>query len=120
MILKMPKAELSITVLHMSNMRKEVRKGFKRMYSKDEYKEKMQLFDDAKNVLENALDDVEEEQDLVAIHLTMPELEFLNAFLEWYLSKLTTIDTVGSDGKKQIELLNNTCQELKNAVVAYA
>lgn len=120
MIVNLPKNELSITLLHISNMRKEVKKGFKRTYGKDDYKEKMKLFDDAKGILEASLSESEESEQEIDVHFSSAEIEFLNAFLEWYLTKITKIDDVGQDGKLQIELLTSACTKLKNAVTAYA
>jgi DNA-binding protein Fis len=79
---------LAVLLLHMATMRDSIKKGFKRNYGLLEGRKKIKIYDDVKNVIEQAF--VQEQEN---VSFNKEQYEMISSFLEWYLQEL----------KKQVE-----------------
>lgn len=90
MQLLLKKIEMATLVLHMSIMRKNVKKGFKSRYGKKEAKELLNHFDDLKKCLVDGLEGIEDENDYYEkiIGFSERNITILSEFLNWYISEV--------------------------------
>lgn len=88
MLLKANKLEIAVLILHLSIMRKNVKKGLKNNYGKKEGKEILQSFDEVKVNLEDSLYLLEEDHQEAEIIFSENELNMVSSFLDWYIPEI--------------------------------
>lgn len=90
MQLLLKKIEMATLVLHISIMRKNVKKGFKSRYGKKEGKELLNHFDDLKKCLVDGLKGLEDENNYYEkiIEFSERNITILSEFLNWYVSEV--------------------------------
>lgn len=119
MILQLNNKEMAALVLHMSIMRKNVRKGFKSNYGNDS-KKVIASYDEVKNTVATALETTHED-DSCYLHFNIKEVDMLFSFLEFYVMQLhDTLDfkKISSEDNEQIEclkMIKSKTEELKAA-----
>jgi len=122
-VFKVNKQQLAALVLHMSIMRKNVKKGLKSNYGSKEGKELVKVFDQIKEQLQEALLTLEvtPEEDTQETILLFEENELIlmRSFLSWYVTEIeVTYEVAGKhfdqEEKEQIELLNDFNKQLES------
>lgn len=123
MILRLIKPEIGALLLHMSIMRKNVRKGFKTNYG-SKAKETLASYDEVKQTLINVLEDQENAAEWTDLHFNIKEVEMLHSFLDFYTKEINKtfedVKKLGSDDQEQIAALNNVKTKVDEMMVAYA
>lgn len=91
MILQLEKNEMAALVLHMSIMRKNVRKGFKSNYG-SQSKEVLKSYDEVKNTVIKQLEGLEEDPGCMVFHFNILEINMLHSFLGFYMAELNKLE----------------------------
>ncbi|WP_117161277.1 hypothetical protein [Paraliobacillus sp. X-1268] len=103
MIVRLKNIDIGVLCLHMSIMRQNVRKGFKRTYGKEEGKKRLTLFDEVKGLLEFELNQLDEGEanKLKQFYFDDNTLMMVSSFLDFYTMKLAS--TLQQAGKINVE-----------------
>lgn len=120
MILSLNHKEMASLVLHMSIMRKNVRKGFKKNYGKDS-KETLASYDEVKETIIHTLEGMEEHQGEKDLHFNIKDINMLLSFLEFYIPKVEEeikLIEMKEEDKDQMECLKNIKEKLDILKVA--
>lgn len=110
MILNLETKEVAVLVLHMSIMRKNVRKGFKSNYG-NEAKEILVSYDEVKNTMISALKEMAEQEEKRDFNFNIREIEMLSSFLDFYIVQFQAVideskDNVSQEDKLQVDYLH--------------
>lgn len=117
MILKTSRLEIAVLILHMSIMRKNVKKGFKSNYGKDEGKEILQSFDSVKATLEASFKVLEDDGKETELHFNVVEVNTLSSFVDWYTAELeVTFEAAGRKIPEADQRNINTLKEIKDKI----
>lgn len=115
MILELNKKEMAALTLHMSIMRKNVRKGFKSNYG-SLAKSVLSSYDDVKNTTAQALEGLEG-QEKHTFNYNIKEIDMLHSFLSFYL--IETEKEFSSHDLKEEDKEHLTCLEQIKSKVEY-
>lgn len=117
MILKTSRLEIAVLILHMSIMRKNVKKGFKSNYGRDEGKEILQSFDSVKSTLEASFEVLEDDGKETELHFNVAEVNTLSSFVDWYTAELeVTFEAAGRKVPEADQRNINTLKEIKDKI----
>jgi hypothetical protein len=86
-MIKLTNVEAATIVLHMSIMRKNIKKGFKKNYGIFEGKKYLKIYD---GIVNSIGEEVDEEFETIYIDLNEKEQELLYSFLDFYLKQLSS------------------------------
>lgn len=115
-MIKANKLQVAAVILHMGIMRKNLKKGLKRNHGNKEAKELINIFDQAKEKLEEALLILEvtpeEDTQEALLIFEQSELNILGSFLSWYVTEIEiSYEVAGKhlhqEEKEQMELLKD-------------
>lgn len=98
MILKVKRLEIAVLVLHMSIMRKNIKRGFKSNYGRDEGEEVFRSFESVKTNLGTAFTALEDDNKETELHFNAIEVNTLSSFVDWYTVEVEV--TLEAAGKK--------------------
>ena len=127
MILNMEQNEMAVLVLHMTIMRKSVRKGFKKNYGSKEGKEVLASYDEVKAALSEILklddENAEVPEGPQEIHFNIKEIDMLDAFLSWYNKEVD--ESIGEKkihqtDREQLDALKEIKEKVDGLRLAYA
>lgn len=122
-ILKTNKQQLAAMVLHMSIMRKNVKKGLKNNYGSKEGKELTKVFDEIREQLQDALLTLEitpeEDTQETILLFEEKELTLIHSFLSWYVTEIeVTYEVAGKhlnqEEKEQINSLKDFNKQIES------
>lgn len=117
MILKTSRLEIAVLILHMSIMRKNVKKGLKSNYGRDEGKEILQSFDSVKSTLEASFEVLEDDGKETELHFNVVEVNTLSSFVDWYTAELeVTFEATGRKVPEADQRNINTLKEIKDKI----
>lgn len=124
MILRANKLELAVLILHMSIMRKNIKKGFKSNYKSDKGKGVLTSFDTVKTTLQEGFEALEDEINEVDLHFNIVEVNTLSSFIDWYISEVDlTFEAAGKKVQKadqeQMELLKEVKTKIDVLKIEY-
>lgn len=119
MIVTVNKLQIAVVVLHMSIMRKNVKKVLKSNYGSKEGKGLLNIFDGAKEQLEVAFESLEKDTDLIQLNFNENELNIICSFLSWYIREYElTYEVAGKElhqeDKEQLDLLKDFNSKLES------
>lgn len=119
MILNLNKTEVAVLLLHLTLMRKNVKKGFKK---KENGEEVFNSFETVRLSLEEAIEKMEDKEiETIELHHNIKEINTLDSFLSWYIEKLerTLIESgrITKEDKGQIESLISVHQQTINLLM---
>lgn len=120
MILQLEKNEMAALVLHMSIMRKNIRKGFKSNYG-TEFKVYLNSYDEVKVTVSEALEGMSEKSSHFIFNFNIREIDMIFSFLEFYimqLHELVDLEKVNEVDSKQIGYLTNIKEKAKECKAA--
>lgn len=125
MILELNRVEMAVLSVNMAALRKNVRKGFKSNFGKQEGQEKLEIYDEIKTALNNGIEQTEEEEQERELHFNKNEIDMLNDFVPWYLLELeSTYEEAGKkikgEDKKVIETLQTIKEKIERVIENYA
>ncbi|MDQ0412882.1 hypothetical protein [Mesobacillus stamsii] len=124
MIIELSRVEMAVLSVNMAALRKNVRKGFKSNFGKQEGQEKLEVYDEIKAALNDGIEKTEEEQKR-ELHFNKYEIDMLNDFVPWYLLELeVTYETAGKklkgEDKKVMETLQGIKEKIERVIENYA
>jgi hypothetical protein len=119
MIFKAKRKQLAALVLHMSVMRKNIKRGLKSNYGSKEGKELVKVFDKVKSQLQEALLQLEDDLQESTLIFEENELTLIHSFLSWYVTEIdVTYQKAGKqldqEEKEQIELLKDFNKQIES------
>ncbi len=120
MLIRLEKKEVGALLLHMSIMRKNVRKGFKSNYKGDS-KSVLASYDEVKNTLTQVLES--DSNDWNDLHFNIKEVEMLHSFLEFYTKEIdrTFLDKkISVEDQQQIDSLHEVKIKVDEMILSYA
>lgn len=125
MILRANKLEIAVLILHMSIMRKNIKKGFKSNYKSDKGKEVLSSFDSVKTTLQEGFEALEDEKKEIDLHFNVIEVNTLSSFIDWYIEEVDlTFEAAGKKvkqaDKEQMDLLKEIKIKIDELKVQYA
>lgn len=115
MILQLEKNEMAALVLHMSIMRKNIRKGFKSNYG-TEFKVYLNSYDEVKLTVTEALEGMNEQDNHFTFNFNIREIDMIFSFLDFYimqLHELVDLDKVNEVDSEQIQYLTTIKEKAK-------
>jgi len=116
MILNLSRVEMAVLSVNMAALRKNVRKGFKSNFGKQEGQEKLEIYDEIKAALNDGIEHTEEEQEK-ELHFNKNEIDMLNDFVPWYLLELEiTYEAAGKKLKGEDQQVIETLQGIKEKI----
>jgi len=80
MIIELSRVEMAVLSVNMAALRKNVRKGFKSNFGKQEGQEKLEVYDEIKAALNDGIEKTDEEQKR-ELHFNKYEIDMLNDFV---------------------------------------
>lgn len=116
MILQLDKKEMASLTLHMSLMRKSVRKGFKSNYG-SEAKGILESYDEVKSTVAQELEkDVEQ----TILHFNIKEIDMLHSFLIFYIKELHKfeVEKLNEVDLEQIQSLESIKEKVEECKAA--
>lgn len=118
MILLLNEQEMAVLVLHMSVMRKNVRKGFK-SNSSVAHKEALASYDEVKNAVSEVLEGTDEKVEQV-LNFNIKEVDMLHEFLQFYIGELESELSQGklTDVANQVTYLKNILVKVQDLKIA--
>lgn len=124
MILKANKLELAVLILHMSIMRKNIKKGFKSNYKSDKGKEVLTSFDSVKTTLQEGFEALEHEMNELDLHFNIVEVNTLSSFIDWYINEVDlTFEAAGKKvkqaDKEQMDLLKEIQSKIEEMKIQH-
>lgn len=116
MIIELSRVEMAVLSVNMAALRKNVRKGFKSNFGKQEGQEKLEVYDEIKAALNDGIEKTDEEQKR-ELHFNKYEIDMLNDFVPWYLLELeVTYETAGKKLKGEDQKVMETLQGIKEKI----
>ena len=109
MQLALKKVEVATLILHMAIMRKNVKKGFKSNYGKQQGKEILNAYDELKDHLAAELESMDESQSERSIDFSEPNIVVLTSFLDWYVLEIElelADNNINKEDKEQVQILS--------------
>lgn len=109
MIIQLEKKEIAALTLHMSIMRKNVRKGFKSNYGRDS-KDYIASYDEVKNTIAKELENMGENEDSCYFHFNIREIDMLFSFLDFYVNEVDLVinlEKLSQEDKEQMKYLSS-------------
>lgn len=101
MILTLKKIDAAVFILHMSIMRKNIKKGFKLNHGKSEGKELIKVYDEVKEALDRGMEPLEHEEEEMEIDFDEKQIEMIYSFSNWYIPELEkTLKKAGKINKE--------------------
>lgn len=118
MILQLERNEMAALVLHMSIMRKSVRKGFKSNYG-SRSKEVLSSYDEVKNTVTQELEVFEGDTGHIVFHFNILEIDMLHSFLSFYTKELHKfeLDKINGTDLEQIKSLESIQEKVEECKV---
>jgi hypothetical protein len=114
MILRLEKVEAAVLSVNMQALRKNVKRGFKSNYGKQEGQEKLEIYDEIKAALNNGIEEATEEEGEREYHFNKPEMDMLQEFVPWYLLELElTYEAAGKEIKGEDKQVIETFEIIK-------
>lgn len=108
--LTLEREELGLLVLHMSVMRKAIKKGFKATYGLLDGRKKLKLFDEIKDKLSS---DFDEDMDIFIFYLAADEIDMLASFLNWYVKELSkSTEELDAENKEILKILEQVNEKV--------
>jgi len=120
MIIRLEQKEMGALLLHMSIMRKNVRKGFKSNYKGDS-KKVLKSYDEVKETLTQALES--NGTSWSDLHFNIKEVEMLHSFLSFYTKEIdrTFLDKkLSVEDQQQIDSLHEVKIKVDEMILSYA
>lgn len=120
MILQLEKNEMAALVLHMSIMRKNIRKGFKSNYG-TEFKLYLNSYDEVKVTVTEALEGLNEQDGHFIFNFNIREIDMIFSFLEFYIMQLhalVDLNKVNEVDSEQIGYLTTIKEKAKECKAA--
>lgn len=113
MILKLEKVEAAVLSVNMQALRKNVKRGFKSNFGKQEGQEKLEVYDEIKAALNAGIEESEEEGEK-EYHFNKNEMDMLSDFVPWYLLELeVTYEAAGKEIKGEDKQVIETFEIIK-------
>lgn len=124
MILRANKLEIAVLILHMSIMRKNIKKGFKSNYKSDKGKGVLTSFDSVKTTLQEGFEALEHETNELDLHFNIVEVNTLSSFIDWYINEVDlTFEAAGKKvkqaDKEQMDLLKEMQSKIEEMRIQY-
>lgn len=125
MNLALNRIEMAVLVVNMAAMRKNLKRGFKSNYGKQEGKEILSHFDAAKEALEIGMEELDDDHQEKIIHFNVKELNTLNSFIPWYVKEMEmTFDAakkkIKGENQKVIDTLKRVIAKIDQVKVDHA
>lgn len=126
MIINLKKIEISVLLLHMAIMRKNIKRGFKSNYGQSKGKEMLSSYDIVKDELKTAFEGLEDqpESQVKEVHFNIKQVEMLQSFLNWYSLELElTLDSANNNNKEdreQLSIIKQVQERTKEVLKVYA
>lgn len=118
MELILKKIEIATLILHMAMIRKNIKRGFKINYGKQDGKELLKVYDGIKEKLVEKVDVIEDEDSefILNFELSKEELNMLLSFLDFYLLKIQSEigeHKLNEEDEEQINILKDIQDKCK-------
>lgn len=123
MVLKAKKIEVSVLLLHMAIMRKNIKKGFKSNYGAKEGKELLKSYDEVKEYLKAAFEELTENQQVKELHFNEKNITMIASFLSWYVLELeiTLVDSKNKNPEdwSHVQVLKEFKENIDQVIQSY-